>query len=1043
MAEDSATPASSPTEPAPPPVPDAAPSPGATVTERYWDGWPTPPTPDYLIPRMGNIPVSSTLHFQTVAMTAMGDALSPAEMWPRLREQLLQVAENKADADRRLTVTKAVYGDLQNQKTIDVTDLLQRRVSGERISLIVGTEEFGEDSAPGTHKQLSLEYEIGGAAAAMIVEEGSPVQIGLPRPRIDGTAMYKKYFEPAPTSIAEVADRMTRDGILPTDLDPDAIYSSMEDVVDAALGFAPEERLDPLYHAVPDAMQTPAEGVILYHEQGWYGRGLTLGNLLHSVALAPGEVTQVAMTHWNHTTRSTDSEQVSQSDSTTQADTQDRSVTEIQDSAVREHTAGSSDASSSSASFGLGVSSIEAKASLGWGSVKGSISGTSTSMGTSHTVSGVVTRSDGDKNLAMDSNQKINATTRRHAEAARTRRATVVREVSQSEDETLTTRVLANYNHMHALTVMYFEVIEVFSLRTRVVDAERLVFLPFVVHEVHELIPRYRGVLIDAARAAGRFDLAEAIRHFEYDATRLVALNARITQLQGQVGDDGKATGGEIAAAESRRDTLAADLKDLPTHYTTTRGDLYASVEHLNAQRANVLTGMASLKDLPNHLGGVALTALQAQLQPIESQVARLLAEIEALRRAESRAFEQIQNDRRDNQRRIDVLKAELQRLEDAKRTIEAMQDATTAGPFDDGKLFFNQAVWLSLSPSEVLGLARRRKTFKGEMLCERIDPAPVAVSGNYVAYRWRFDDPVKSQAFKRIYVEPFLNDPEKELASVQADIAVPTGGVFGEAVLGDAVSAEKIDLSRFWNWKDSMIPILPTSINPLTAATPTPQNLSAEPGKLDESSAKLGALQDLPTPSGFNALAQTMQAQIFRDMSGQGMLQSLAEATTKAASSSEQNAAQIASQNLKAGLDFMSDMAAKALSVAAAPETGGGSLLGGMVGSKSGGGASLLGGVLNAEGAGGGKGDLLSKLTGGKGVGDSVGKQILEKAKQELGGTGTAGSGGGTGSGGSGGGSTGGSSGSGGKGSTGAPPNPNTPARELEDVEPPEEDKN
>ncbi len=240
------------------------------------------------------------------------------------------------------------------------------------------------------------------------------------------------------------------------------------------------------------------------------------------------------------------------------------------------------------------------------------------------------------------------------------------------------------------------------------------------------------------------------------------------------------------------------------------------------------------------------------------------------------------------------------------------------------------------------------------------------------------------------------MGDPDQELATVQSSIAVPTGGVFGEAVLGCGVSAEKIDLSRFWNWKDSMIPILPTSINPLSAATPAVQNLSAEPGKLDESSAKLGPLQDLPAPSGFGALAQTMQAQVFRDMSGQDLLKTLAEATTQAAASSEQNAAQIASSNLKAGLNFMSDMASKALSAAAAPETGGSSLLGGMLKSKDGGGASLLGGVLNAGGGAGAKGDLLSKLSGGKGdIVDQVENAVLgggAAAGQTSGKTGGAG---------------------------------------------------
>ena len=986
-----------PAAPAPPPgsVGGAAADPAASVTERGWDGWPTTPTPEYLIPRMGKLPVSSTAHFQTVAMTGLGDTLSPERMWSRLRERLLDVAQQRADRTAaRLAVTRASYGDLGTEGVVDVTARMQDAAHAGKLSFIVGPHAIGLDPAPGIRKSLSIEYLVGEAAAAVIVADGELLDVGIGAGHIDATSLYRKYLQPAPASVAEVADRMTADGLVPTDFDPDAIYSSMADVVDSLLGFAPDERLDPLRFDDPSGMDSPAEGVILYQEQGWYARGLALGNLLHSVALAPGEVTQVAMTHWNHVTRATDSEQVSQSDRSAESDTQDRSVTEIQDSALQEHLSGGSSAASTGVSTALGISSVTAKAQLGWGSVTGTMSGTSQSIGTSHNVSTAVTRSDGHKNLSMEANQHVNATTGRHAEAARTRRATVVREVSQGEDEQLTTRVLANYNHMHALTVMYFEVVEVYSLRTRVVDAERVVFLPYVVHDVQQLIPRYRAVLIDAANAAGRPDLAEAIRHHEDDLTRLDALKARIAELEdAPVPAKGGAADlptGSIATAAAELASLRKALDDLPDRYTASRATLDGKLDGLAAQRVEATARLTEFNAMTDAARGVGVASVQVQLKALDAQTRQARIEREALASAEARERARLRSDAAKAEQRLDALRAELQRLMAAKRVLEQSMQPGSHGLFHDDRLFFNQAVWLKLPPSDVLGLARRRKTFKGEMLCERIDPAPVAISGNHVAYRWRFDDPIKSQAFKQQHVDPYVDDPDHQLSTVQADIAVPTGGVFGEAVLGRGVSAEKIDLSRFWNWKDSMIPILPTSINPLNAVTPTPQNLSAEPGRLDESSARLGPLQDLPAPSGLGALAQTMQAQIFRDMSAQGMLQSLAEATTKAAASSEQGAAQLASQNLKAGLDFMSDMAAKALSVAAAPETGGGSLLGTMVAGKGGGGgggASLLGGVLNAHGAGG-NGDLLSKLTGGNGgLTEGVEKAVEGAAEKEPGG--------------------------------------------------------
>lgn len=51
-------------------------------------------------------------------------------------------------------------------------------------------------------------------------------------------------------------------------------------------------------------------------------------------------------------------------------------------------------------------------------------------------------------------------------------------------------------------------------------------------------------------------------------------------------------------------------------------------------------------------------------------------------------------------------------------------------------------------------------------------------------------------RALKRFHMEAF-DQPV-------STIALPTRGVLGEAVLGRCPAAEKIDLTRFWNWKDS-----------------------------------------------------------------------------------------------------------------------------------------------------------------------------------------------------------------------------------------------
>ena len=68
--------------------------------------------------------------------------------------------------------------------------------------------------------------------------------------------------------------------------------------------------------------------------------------------------------------------------------------------------------------------------------------------------------------------------------------------------------------------------------------------------------------------------------------------------------------------------------------------------------------------------------------------------------------------------------------------------------------------------------------------------------------------------------------------------IALPTRGVLGEAVLGHCASAEKIDLTRFWNWQDAPADTapgigmvqLPTTTPPLTTGVTAPNSLTNLP---------------------------------------------------------------------------------------------------------------------------------------------------------------------------------------------------------------------
>ncbi|MEZ5448468.1 MAG: hypothetical protein R3E89_05475 [Thiolinea sp.] len=109
-------------------------------------------------------------------------------------------------------------------------------------------------------------------------------------------------------------------------------------------------------------------------------------------------------------------------------------------------------------------------------------------------------------------------------------------------------------------------------------------------------------------------------------------------------------------------------------------------------------------------------------------------------------------------------------------------------------KLFYNQVMWVSQEPGNLIENLRGVKwpADATRALSESIDPRPVTLTGNYVGYRWHFDTDKQRKAFLKDYVDA----SGKASMTHSASTAIATGGVFGEAVLGQAVSAEKIDLT-------------------------------------------------------------------------------------------------------------------------------------------------------------------------------------------------------------------------------------------------------
>ncbi|MFF0431766.1 hypothetical protein ACFYU9_06015 [Streptomyces sp. NPDC004327] len=262
----------------------------------------------------------------------------------------------------------------------------------------------------------------------------------------------------------------------------------------------------------------PAEGMIVTTEQSWSAQGVTLGRLLHSLALAPGESTRVAVVDWQRTTRATGTETASEHEVLFGSTEQNRSISEVANTIAHEEQYGESQGAqksqSSSSGGSLGVSVFGISGGGNWS--KSSNSGVAMS----------VSRSTGTKWVAAEATQRISARTQQLATAARSRNMTVVRETTQTENDKVTTRVVTNYNHMHAMSVQYYEVVQVYSVTTRPAKLERCLFIP-----LQELtftptsLQRYKEVLASVAPADWAMKI-RAANPFETAVRRLDACSA-------------------------------------------------------------------------------------------------------------------------------------------------------------------------------------------------------------------------------------------------------------------------------------------------------------------------------------------------------------------------------------------------------------------------------------------------------------------------------------------------------------------------------------
>jgi hypothetical protein len=268
---------------------------------------------------------------------------------------------------------------------------------------------------------------------------------------------------------------------------------------------------------------TIALGHLLHFKQVWYADGYSLGDLLYSLPLAPGQKKLISVLDWERRESTQRAEDTFSSEALNAALSHDRDLGEVVNGALTESSRGGS----RSTSFGIGAGTGAAANGTYQGINFGALIGISGGYGESNSAAW----QDSNRNISSSSLQTLRNRTMQSASAIRSLRSSVVQTVTQGEAVRATTEVVANHNHCHALTIQYFEVLRHLKVAHELTDVQECLFVPLPMYEFRldklDRVLRWRQSLqlyLQRRELNGGFDAARRVhtewKEVDYPANR-------------------------------------------------------------------------------------------------------------------------------------------------------------------------------------------------------------------------------------------------------------------------------------------------------------------------------------------------------------------------------------------------------------------------------------------------------------------------------------------------------------------------------------------
>jgi hypothetical protein len=652
-------------------------------------------------------------------------------------------------------------------------------------------------------------------------------------------------------------------------------------------------------------------GYVVHLAQQFTSTGLSLGDLVYSLPLAPGEQQRVAVFEQRQTLTTAEFETLDFDEQQRQSQQSDSSTQAVFNSAFAENIRGSSsfnthaDSSSWGVAGGIGAAIGPVLVGIGAGGGGGSSSSSGSSANSL----------DGTRNYVSTATSQAHSSIERQASARRHAQRTGMRLATASDVEQVTTKVITNNNRIHALTMQYWEVLRHFDVTTAVDGVTLVCFVPLeivrfmppgvsfnlVESEVatrQQILYRYGPLLKHAdvlrrwlpfqyrdglnvleqfasnPRAVPSFGAATediinltltgSFLPFEYiyvqvltrRGTRLgpVRMTGAIAPLPDTITDASKAfkTQTELMSELTRRRgadqdiTLTANItlpesinpddvvgfelsrvfhtlhyqlapsdSTLPLIQSSNLNNMVAVLPFLFTTLELQLQGVTLLpSQLEQELGGPSIWGFSAGIvgPPLETYASSFIGRAERF---------PMPADGYPIAARSVAPRLKFNELLKIEQTLQHTVRNTVT---------YARAVWMSLTPEEraimlegfTIGVpaggitdptqhvpllncvANQVLGFYGNAMIMPFNiPAEVAVRLNLAG-----GDDQTQRPFTTAEVQNALTHFHRAgFSPPVSHLTLPTRGVLGEAILGKCPSAEKIDLTRFWNWGDSPIP--------------------------------------------------------------------------------------------------------------------------------------------------------------------------------------------------------------------------------------------